>query len=74
MHYLGVLTEQLTHEDAQIALARRQARQRRDARRVRRQIPSERDHWWASLARDGEKGTGRKHWRLLGHHGMVAHR
>lgn len=36
MHYLGVVTEQLSHDDPRVAVARRHARQRRDARRADR--------------------------------------
>lgn len=40
MHYLGIVTEQLTHDDPSVAVARRQAQQRREARRARLQVTS----------------------------------
>lgn len=77
MHYLGVVTEQITHEDPQLALARRQARQRRDAHRdahrAARRPAGEKLAWWASLSRaEAQDGGGRRHVRLLGGHGIFA--
>ena len=46
MHYLGIVTEQLTHDDPRVVMARRQAQQRREARRARLQMRSSGGRTW----------------------------
>jgi hypothetical protein len=71
MHYLGTVTEQLTHEDPRLAVARQQARQRREARRAQRQ-DSASPTWPGVLTREPEaKAAGRKHLRFLHWHGIL---
>jgi hypothetical protein len=83
MHYLGVVTEQLSHDDPRVAAARRHARQRRDARRDARRT--------GRVARAAEpvaatpvtptpwhtpakgKHVGRRHLRSWAWRGVVAH-
>lgn len=70
MHYWGTVTQQLTHEDPKVAVARQQARQRRDARRAR-QHPAA--LWPALLTREpGAARGGRKHLRFLDWHGVLS--
>ena len=76
MHYLGAITEQLSHNDPQVALAHGHARQRRDARRDLRQAKTttERHPWRVSLARRrGPQTIGGEHRRLFDWHGILAH-
>lgn len=63
MHYLGAVSEQLSHEDPQVVLARRRAGQRRDARRARRRT---RDRSAA--------GTGHTYLIAFDWHVLVPHR
>lgn len=74
MHYLGATIEQLAHEDPTLDLARRHARQRRDARRARRQTHTKRHLGWASLTPDSvRKDVGRKPLFVFDWHGLRAH-
>jgi hypothetical protein len=74
MHYLGVVIDQVTREDPTVDIARRQARQRRDVRRARRHVPTERHHWWAPLIQDsGREDVVRKPILVLHWHGLRLH-
>jgi hypothetical protein len=86
MHHLGVVTEQLTHDDPRVAVARRQARQRRDARRDARRdggaarvaqpiatapaSPATPTAWWTPAK---GKHVGPKHLRSWTWRGVLAH-
>ena len=61
MHYLGAIIEQLAHEDPKVDLARRQT-------------PTERHLWWASLTHDsGQQDIDRKPLFVFDWHGLRAH-
>jgi hypothetical protein len=70
MHHLGFVTEQLSHQDPDVELARRHARQRRDARRARREATADRPG--PALVVPVEKVAARKH-LFFDWHGLLAH-